>query len=171
MSISDDRLLAAMRSRAPHDEVCRAAGVSPAEFDEARDEWLRRHAPKLEGRFSGRVNGAVEISRDAAGVPHIHGGSLEDLHFGLGVATAQDRLWQIDRLRRRALGAQAEILGEGYVPSDVAHRTVGIDLIAAREVEAMDGATRAVAEAYVAGINRAIEVMGADLPVEFRLLE
>ncbi len=35
----------------------------------------------------------------------------------------------------------------------------------------MDGATRAVAEAYVAGINRAIEVMGADVPVEFRLLD
>ena len=171
MAMNDDRLLEAMRSRAGRDEVCRQAGVSAAEFDAARDDWLRRHAPKLEGRFTGGVAGAVEIKHDAAGVPHIHGGSLEDLHFGLGVATAQDRLWQIDRLRRRALGEQAEVLGAAYVASDVAHRTVGIDLIAEREVDAMDPATRAAVDAYVAGINRAIEVMGADLPIEFRLLD
>ena len=171
MAMNDDRLLEAMRSRSGRDEVCRQAGVSAAEFDAARDDWLRRHAPKLEGRFTGGVAGAVEIKHDAAGVPHIHGGSLEDLHFGLGVATAQDRLWQIDRLRRRALGEQAEVLGAAYVASDVAHRTVGIDLIAEREVDAMDPATRAAVDAYVAGINRAIEVMGADLPIEFRLLD
>ena len=143
MAMNDDRLLEAMRSRSGRDEVCRQAGVSAAEFDAARDDWLRRHAPKLEGRFTGGVAGAVEIKRDRAGVPHISRRQPGDLHFGLGVAMAQDRLWQMDRLRRRALGRQAEILGAAYVASDVAHLTVGIDLIAEREADAMDPATRA----------------------------
>ncbi|MBV8456875.1 MAG: penicillin acylase family protein, partial [Acetobacteraceae bacterium] len=84
--------------------------------------------------------------------------------------TAQDRLWQIDRLRRRALGEQAEVLGPAYVASDIAHLTVGIDQIAAREVAATDPAIGALLEAYVAGINRTIDVLGLDLPPEFRHL-
>lgn len=120
--------------------------------------------------FSAAIRSRVEIKRDRAGVPHIYATSTPDLFFGLGVATAQDRLWQIDRLRRRALGQQAEILGSGYIASDIAHLTVGIDQIAAREVVATDPATRALLEAYVAGINRTIDVLGPNLPPEFQHL-
>ena len=97
--------------------------------------------------------------------------STPDLYFGLGVAMAQDRLWQMDRLRRRALGRQAEILGPAYVASDIAHLTVGIDRIAEREADALDEATHRMVAALVAGINRQIELMGRDLPPEFRKLE
>jgi penicillin G amidase len=83
---------------------------------------------------------------------------------------AEDRLWQMDRLRRRALGRQAEILGAAYVPADLAHLTVGLDAISAREATLIDPATNALVAAFVAGINRGIETMGVDLPVEFRLL-
>ena len=82
------------------------------------------------------MRGRVEILRDRSGIPHIYAASTTDLYFGLGVAMAQDRLWQMDRLRRRALGRQAEILGPAYIASDIAHLTVGIDQIAAREAEA-----------------------------------
>jgi penicillin G amidase len=122
-------------------------------------------------RIVGAVEGSVEILRDHAGVPHIYAGSTADLYFGLGVAVAQDRLWQMDRLRRRALGRQAEILGDAYVASDIAHLTVGIDQIAVREAEAMDERTRSVVAAYVAGINRQIEVAGSKLPPEFHRLD
>ncbi len=118
-------------------------------------------------RIVGAVEGSVEILRDHAGVPHVYAGSTVDLYFGLGVAVAQDRLWQMDRLRRRALGRQAEILGDAYVASDIAHLTVGIDQIAVREAEAMDERTRSMVAAYVAGINRQIEVAGSKLPPEF----
>src|SRR5215472_13164168 len=101
--------------------------------------------------ISGKVGGAVEILRDRAGVPHIYAGSTADLWFGVGIAMAEDRLWQMDRLRRRALGRQAEILGPGYIASDSAHLTVGIDLICDRELGAMDGKTRAICEALAAG--------------------
>jgi penicillin G amidase len=120
--------------------------------------------------FSAATRFTIEIKRDRAGIPHIYASTTEDLFFGLGVATAQDRLWQIDRLRRRALGEQAEVLGPAYVASDIAHLTVGIDQIAAREVAVTDPAIRALLEAYVAGINRTIDVLGPDLPLEFRHL-
>ena len=111
-------------------------------------------------QIAAAVSGRVEIMRDRAGVSAYLRHRHADLFFGLGVATAQDRLWQMDRLRRRALGRQAEILGAAYVASDVAHLTVGIDLIAEREAAAMDAATRALIDRFVAGINRQIEHMG-----------
>ena len=83
---------------------------------------------------------------------------------------AQDRLWQMDRLRRRALGRQAEILGPAYVESDLMHRAVGIPAIAEREVERTDDATRDILESFVAGINRHIDSSRRELPIEFSML-
>jgi penicillin G amidase len=122
-------------------------------------------------RLTGQVGGRVEILCDRSGIPHVYASSTPDLYFGLGVAMAEDRLWQMDRLRRRALGRQAEILGPAYLASDIAHLTVGIDQIAAREAEALDEATHRVVAALVGGINRQIELMGRDLPPEFHRLE
>src|SRR5688572_1951720 len=84
-------------------------------------------------RVTGAVKGKVEILRDRMGVPHIYAGSTADLYFGLGLVVGEDRLWQIDRLRRRALGRQAEILGAAYVASDIAHLTIGLDQVAIAE--------------------------------------
>ena len=122
-------------------------------------------------QFTGAIAGRVEILRDRSGIPHIYAASTPDVYFGLGFAMAQDRLWQMDRLRRRALGRQAEILGPAYVASDIAHLTVGIDRIAEREAGALDEATHRMVVALIAGINRQIELMGRDLPPEFRKLE
>ena len=47
--------------------------------------------------------------------PDLFAAHTPDVYFGLGLAMAEDRLWQMDRLRRRALGQQAEILGVAYV--------------------------------------------------------
>jgi penicillin amidase len=164
-------LLAALRGSGSVDEICAASGVPRGEFLAARDAMLRRLATIGDARIAGKVSGKVEILRDRAGVPHVFASSTADLYFGLGLAMAQDRLWQMDRLRRRALGRQAEILGAAYVASDIAHLTVGIDEMAAREPALMDGATYAICEAFVAGINRQIEVLGADLPIEFQVLD
>ena len=115
----------------------------------------------------------MEILRDRAGVPHVYAGSTADLYFGLGFATAQDRLWQLDRLRRRALGRQAEVLGPDYARSDLIHRLVGIEEIARAEAGRLDERTREIVTAYVAGINHHLEQVGASpatLPIEFDLL-
>ena len=120
---------------------------------------------------TGGITSRVEILRDRAGVPHVYASTTPDLYFGLGVAMAQDRLWQMDRLRRRALGRQADILGRAYLASDIAHLTVGIDQIATREVDAMDAKTCLMVTAFVAGINRQIELSGTNLPPEFVRLD
>ncbi|MDQ6673149.1 MAG: penicillin acylase family protein [Chloroflexota bacterium] len=139
--------------------------------DAALTAELRRRVPPASATLRGAVSGRVEILRDQAGVPHVYADSTADVYFGLGFAMAQDRLWQMDRLRRRALGRQAEVLGQEYVESDLMHHTVGIPQIAASEAERTDERTRALLESFVAGINRHIEACGRDLPIEFGLLE
>jgi acyl-homoserine lactone acylase PvdQ len=171
MQFDDPALLAALRDTEPLETICRGAGISVEQFSAARDSYLRRRATLADQTITASVGGLVEIKRDRAGVPHIYADSTPDLFFGLGVAMAQDRLWQMDRLRRRALGRQAEILGPGYVASDVAHRTVGIDQIADRDTAAMDDATRRIVDAFVGGINRQIAVARTALPIEFELLD
>ncbi|MBL8700879.1 MAG: penicillin acylase family protein [Alphaproteobacteria bacterium] len=170
MTFDDTTLLAALRGGETIEAICKASGAKPAEFAAARDAWLARHARLGDQRLTGAVGGKVEILRDRAGVPHIYGATTADVYFGLGVAQAQDRLWQMDRLRRRALGRLGEILGAGFASSDVAHLTVGLDLIAVREPALMDGRTYETVASYVAGINRVIATTGKELPVEFRLL-
>jgi penicillin amidase len=117
------------------------------------------------------VTASVEILRDRSGVPHVYAERTTAVYFGLGYAMAEDRLWQMDWLRRRGLGRQAEILGPAYVQSDLMHRSVGIPEIAEREVDLTDAQTREVLESFVAGINRYIEQCDANLPVEFKLLD
>jgi len=125
----------------------------------------------MDQKITGAVSGRVEIIRDRSGIPHVYAASTPDLFFGLGLAMAQDRLWQMDRMRRRALGRQAEILGAAYVPSDIAHLTVGIDQISEREAGALDEVTHCVVGSFVAGINRQIEIFGRNLPPEFQRLD
>lgn len=168
MPLDDATLLPLLRDKRSVEEICRAARVSAGEFVQARDAWLQRQAPRLDQSITAPVGNTVEIRRDRAGVPHVFAGGTADLYFGLGYAMAQDRLWQMDRLRRRALGRQAEILGAGYLASDVAHLTVGIDEIATREVDAMDEATHRIVEAFTAGINR--QIATGELAPEFALL-
>ncbi len=170
MPLDDPAILAALRGSHDVEAVCRTAGVTQEAFAAARDALLHRHATLADATLAGAVGAAVTIRRDRAGVPHIAAERTPDLFFGLGLAMAQDRLWQMDRLRRRALGRQAEILGPAYAASDAAHLTVGIDRIAEREASAIDDKTAALVVAFVAGINRWIEAAHDTLPIEFAVL-
>jgi acyl-homoserine lactone acylase PvdQ len=85
---------------------------------------------------------AGEILRDRA-VPHISR-TPRAAPLGLGYAMIEDRLWQMDRLRRRAR-RQAKTRPQ-YVQADLMHRAVGIPAIAQREVEQTDERTRDLLE-------------------------
>ncbi len=169
MPLDDDAMLAALRGTVALEDLCARLGLSAAEFAAARDAFLGRRAALSDRNISGPTTGVVEIKRDGAGLPHIYADSTEDLFFGLGFAMAEDRLWQMDRLRRRALGRQAEILGPDFLASDIAHLTVGIDRIAEMDAALMDERTRAIITSFIAGINRCIETMPP--PIEFEILE
>lgn len=115
------------------------------------------------------VREPVTIVRDAFSIPHIEANNPHDLYFALGFVMAQDRLFQMDYLRRQALGRLAEVFGEEQVTSDVLYRTLGIHRIAEREVEQLADEARAVLEAFSAGVNAFI-AQGV-LPFEFEVLE
>src|SRR5437763_14010677 len=125
--------------------------------------------------FSGTVRlaglaGPVAVYRDSLGIPHIRAGSPHDAFFAQGFAHAQDRLWQMDYDRRRARGRWAEYAGPGALEQDVLMRRLRLGASARADYDAFDAETRAVFDAYAAGVNAFIETTPA-LPVEYRLVE
>lgn len=134
--------------------------------------WLvYRPLPQLDGRVSlGGLQGAVTLERDQWGVPHIRAGSLEDLVEAQGYAMAQDRLWQMDLLRRVARGQLSEILGPATVDVDKEFRVLNFGRAARRDYEQMDPEDRKILDAYARGVNQFIDQHGSRLPMEFTLL-
>jgi len=59
-------------------------------------------------------------------VPAIEAQALEDLFFAQGYVTAQDRLWQMDAMRRFAGGELSQVLGEGLLEHDREQRILGL---------------------------------------------
>lgn len=110
----------------------------------------------------------MTIRRDNRGIPHIEAQTEADLFFGEGFACAQDRLWQIDLLRRTAEGKLSEVVGPAALDIDRYMRTVGLGAAAVRDADALRGQARLDLAAYAAGVNAAASTH--PLPLEFRLL-
>ena len=131
-------------------------------------------APSHKGRDqASELDAPVSIHRDPFGIPHIKADSLEDALFGLGFAHAQDRIWQMDLLRRHARGQLSELFGAQTVPQDRLARTLGLGRAAEREAEALPKSTRALLSAYTAGVNHWIKKIrdgSAPAPFESRWL-
>jgi penicillin amidase len=116
----------------------------------------------------------VTIRRDERGIPHIEASNEADLYFAQGYATASDRLWQMDLLRRTARGELAEIFGRPVLEEDKRHRILGFAALSESLVSRASNATRATLEAYARGVNAYIESRDGSkdkaLPVEFQIL-
>jgi len=134
--------------------------------------WMiHRTLPKLDGAVAlPGLRAEVRVERDAMGVPHIRAQSLEDLLIAQGYVVAQDRLWQMDLLRRVAAGELSEIFGAVAYDHDVESRTLGFAQAADAAVAAMPPDRRAMLEAYARGVNLYIEQRSGRLPTEFLLL-
>ncbi|MHB8647324.1 MAG: penicillin acylase family protein [Thermomicrobiales bacterium] len=111
----------------------------------------------------------IEIARDGQGIPHIRANSIPDLMFGLGYATAEDRLWQLDILHRAAFGRLAEIVGPQALDVDRFMLTLGIRRAAEAEAARLSGETKTALERYAAGINAYVRRQGPLLGAEFVL--
>jgi len=155
----------------PIDAVCAAAGWSRAEFDAWWNKETALRAAQCSGAAVAAVHGDVVIARDRWGIPHISAERANDLWFGFGYAMAQDRLFQLDYLRRKGLGRLAEVLGPDGVPFDLVARTVGLNRIARAELDRLPEETRKVLDWFSAGINAWIAQCGDCLPIEFDLLD
>jgi len=113
----------------------------------------------------------VRVVRDRHGVPGIIGEKEEDLAMVLGYVMAQDRLWQMDFLRRAAQGRLAEIFGSAHIEADHLMRTVGAGADADVYPGRLGEPDRKWLEEFVKGINRYISSHSGKLPVEFSFLE
>ena len=113
------------------------------------------------------IERSVTIRRDAYGVPHIRAHTEADAWFGMGFAAAQDRLWQMEYDRLRAAGRLAEAAGAVALPADRLARRLDLVRAARRDLAALSPATRAMFEAYAAGVNAFLE--RGRLPLEYAL--
>jgi penicillin G amidase len=117
-----------------------------------------------------KLHGEAVVARDAWGIPHIKAEHEYDLFFAQGYATAQDRLWQMDYDRLRALGRLSEYLGASALPGDGLLRRRNLQRASMEDLELCSAKARLAIEAYTDGVN-ALLASGAPLPVEYRLLE
>ena len=117
------------------------------------------------------IDADVHIRRDALGIPHVSATSVSDLFFGQGYATAEDRLWQLEWDRRRALGRSAELIGSpANTVNDGFHRRARLGDYAKAGYERLDAATRHVLDSHAAGIN-AYMTSTDERPIEFQALD
>ena len=114
------------------------------------------------------LTGQVEVIRDSLAIPHIYASNEKDLYTAVGYTMAQDRLWQMDLLRRVTTGRLSEIFGADMVNADQLLRALRIPeksekIIAQSSPEVIDAL-----EAYCAGVNHYINTH--PLPPEFKIL-
>jgi penicillin G amidase len=122
-----------------------------------------------EKRLTGLVSDAKAI-RDERGVPHIYASNQHDLYFLTGYISAQERLWQMDLIRRATQGRLSEIFGKGYVQTDLFMRSLNIHDKSKRIVAKADTTILSAMVAYADGVNGWLNEIGGKLPLEFRLL-
>jgi penicillin amidase len=129
-----------------------------------------RPLPQTTGELSAPVSAEASVARDAIGVPHITAANWEDAIFLQGFVTAQDRMWQMDALRRLAAGELAEVVGSPALASDQEARRLRLGHIADEAERNLPAADRAVLAAYARGVNFYLETHRGKLPLEFKLL-
>jgi penicillin G amidase len=110
----------------------------------------------------------VTVLRDAHGIPHLKAQNEKDLYRAIGFTMAQDRLWQMDLLRRVTQGRLSEILGKEQVNTDLLMRSLRIQ---EKSEKILSGSTPEIIlalEAFADGLNQYIE--NYPLPPEFKVL-
>src|SRR5580658_1051480 len=124
----------------------------------------------INGDSDGGLSAPVIVRRDDHGVPHIEAATQDDLFVAQGYVTAQDRLWQMDSIRRSANGELAEVLGSSLLRIDKAQRVQQFRITARRIYANLPPADRARLDDYARGVNLFIAQHQDSLPAEFRLL-
>ena len=111
----------------------------------------------------------VTVTTDRFGVPTITASTRRDATLVLGYVTAQDRLFQMDLMRRHATGRLAEIVGKIAVKADKRQRVIGFSRVTKAIVANLSDEQRELLVAHADGVNAFIRQMDTP-PFEFLLL-
>jgi penicillin amidase len=112
----------------------------------------------------------VEVYRDNLAIPYIIAQNEHDLYLTTGYVMAQDRLWQMDFLRRVTQGRLAEIFGEDMIENDLFLRALRMPEKARWVLENSDPEIIAAINAFASGVNLFITQNQNKLPLEFTIL-
>jgi penicillin G amidase len=133
--------------------------------------WIHRSIPTLDGRIPlAGLREPVEVRFDAFAIPHVFARSDEDAWRAVGYLQARDRLWQMELYRRAASGRLSEVLGEATLAVDQRFLTLGVRQSAEAEWRRTPANIRTAFESYASGVNQAMSVSRARLPLEHQLL-
>jgi penicillin amidase len=127
--------------------------------------------PKYNGEeMLGGIEENVNVYFDDVGVPHIYASSKEDAYRALGYVHAQDRLWQMELLRRIAAGRLSEVFGEKTIDVDRFFKSLGIEEAAEETLRGLtkDAEYYQLSQAYLGGVNQFIQE--GTTPIEYHLL-
>ena len=115
------------------------------------------------------LSSSVDVYYDAYGIPHIYGKNDKDAFRALGYVHAQDRLWQMELLRRIGKGGLSEVFGKDVLGTDKIILSLGIDEASKQTVSELDldDISVQLAQAYLDGVNEFIDE--GPTPVEFYL--
>ncbi|HPW29291.1 MAG TPA: penicillin acylase family protein [Rhodoferax sp.] len=133
---------------------------------------VRTKLPVREGSLQlKQLRAPVSVAYDERGVPHIKAESEMDMYRALGYVHAQDRLFQMEMVRRLSRGELADILGPKLLETDKLFRTMGIraraDELAAK-VNPVNPVDMALLS-YLDGINQYQNTHPS--PLEFDILK
>ena len=133
--------------------------------------FVQKNKPVYQGDIAlNSLKEEVTVYFDDAGVPHIFSDNEEDAYRALGYVHAQDRLWQMELIRRIAAGRLSELFGQDMVKTDKLYRSMRLGSVAKQAAQSLDKNSRSyvLTEAYLQGVNTFIEE--GITPIEFRLL-
>ena len=133
--------------------------------------YSRTLYPTYEGELSlENLSENVTVHFDENGVPHINAETQKDAYTALGYVHAQDRLWQMELIRRIAPGRLSEIFGDKLVETDVFFAGLGLVEDANESITKIDINSEAykLTIAYLDGVNQFVEE-GAT-PIEYNLI-
>lgn len=128
-------------------------------------------SPDYEGIiFLPGLTDSVTVYRDVRGMPHIYALNEHDLYMATGFVTAQERLWQMDLVRRSTSGQLSEIFGKSFIQADIFSGCLQIREKSEQLLKNEDPRILECLAAYADGVNAFIASCGKHLPLEFRLL-
>lgn len=115
----------------------------------------------------------VTIARDTWGTPHIFAQNDYALYFGYGYSLAEDRLYQLEMLKRSTQGTVAEVLGEEYLAFDKSRRQLFWPSDIKKQIEKASPMMRQILSGMAKGINHHIQRVKENpdslLPQEFHV--